>query len=235
MLESVSIFTTGVIIKSIEKRIEMITVEKVGNTVFPDIKISDGVNSFMIARNNLPDMCWYPEINYFTSTDDITFTIKEEDGIIHALFDKLYQDIIDGNVFPLTKADMENKSLVEIEKLEQAKAKERAKFRREAQERDLIDNGVINWHSEDYDQYEFASILTLKKVDKQITITFSKNKENNDEYFIKNHPTYNVRITESGGRYWPFFVIFANFYHQLQLQELKGLSLTNDLIKIIKK
>ena len=41
----------------------MIKFKMIGNPQYPDIQISDGINSFMIARNNLPDLCWYPEIS----------------------------------------------------------------------------------------------------------------------------------------------------------------------------
>ena len=72
----------------------MIKIEKINNENNPDIIICDGVNSFVIARNNLPDLCWFPELNYYLNNEDIIFTIKEEDGEIYILFKQLYQDII---------------------------------------------------------------------------------------------------------------------------------------------
>lgn len=194
----------------------MIKVEKVDNSVYPNIRISDGIKSFVIARNNFPDPCWYPEINFITNNDDITFTIREEDGDIYILFNKLYQDIIDANVFPLTDRNFKCKTHQEIEKLKQEKQEENEEYKEVARRSGLVNNGVICLHSDDYDEYEYASTLTIKKVDNNIEITFSKNKINHNENFSETPPTYLVRITESGGRYWPFHMVFVKLHRNLQ-------------------
>lgn len=110
----------------------MIKVEKIGNGISPDIRISDETKSFMIARNSLPDLCWYPEINHFKNDSDITFTIREDDGNIFTLFNKLYQDVIEGNIFPLKEEDIRNKSPEAIKKLKLEKKKERAQYQEDA-------------------------------------------------------------------------------------------------------
>lgn len=195
----------------------MITVEKVGNDTFPDIRISDGSKSFMIARNNLPDLVWYPEeVRSFTNSDDITFTIREEEGDIFTLFEKFYSDVIDGNLFPLTNDKLKGKTETEITELVKEKAKEKRQYRKLAKDRGLVRNGIICWHSDNYDQYEYAAVLTIKKVGKQIEIIFSRNNQNleSSQMWI---PSHYVRICESGSRYQLFYVIFAQFYRQLQL------------------
>lgn len=197
----------------------MIRIEKIGNEISPDIKIFDGESSFTIARNGLPDPCWYPNIDYYKNNDDITFTIKEEDGDIYLLFNKLYQDVLDGNVFPLVEDDIKRKSIGEIQKIKLSKAEERAEFKRMAKITGLVDNGVIRWHSEDYDEYDIASVLTIERVNKQIEITFSKNKVT-ELSLVGPMPTYNVRITEVGGRYGFFHTIFVRFRRELQSLKL---------------
>lgn len=209
----------------------MIKVEKIGNGISPDIRISDETKSFMIARNSLPDLCWYPEINYFKNDLDITFTIREDDGNIFTLFNKLYQDVIEGNIFPLKEEDIRNKSPEAIKKLKLEKKKERAQYQEDAKRSGLVTNGVISWHSEDYDPYDLASVLSVSKINGEIVITFKKNKNNFENPFSMS--TYNVRITESGSMYYLFFVIFVNFRRQLQALEWDEPTITSEVKKLV--
>lgn len=199
----------------------MIKVEKIGESNYPNIRVSNGINSFVIARAGFPDPVWYPEINAFENEEDITFKIIEEDGDIHTLFVKLYQDIIDGNIFPLTKEELENRSPEEVKKLKRENAKRKAQFRADAKNSGLVTNGIINCHSEDYDAYDYASVLTIKRIDNEIEIMFSKNKRNPDESFPRTYSTYHVRITEVGGIYGDFFIPFIKIHRYLQSLNLE--------------
>lgn len=195
----------------------MITLERVGNESNPDIRIYDETNSFLIARNNLPDLCWYPEINFFKNDSDIVFVITENDKEIYILFVTLYQDIINGNIFPLTEENFRDKS---FEKTKQNMKEENAKYEKTAQDTGLVQSERIILHSEDYDEYNFASVLEIRKSDKKIEVIFKKNKIDSTSSYMQ-IPTYNVRITDSFGRYWPFNVIFSNFRRKLQEITLK--------------
>jgi hypothetical protein len=200
-------------------------VKKTGDMSYPDVEISDDINTFTIARKGLPDPCWFPNINAFRNSGDITFTIKEEDGNIYILFNKLYQDVINGNVFPLAESDIRGKSPEEIKILKREKAKDRAELRDKAQKSGLVNNGVINVHSEDYDAYDYASILTIKKEGKHIKIIFSKNKINSESTYMT-LPSYHVRITESCSIYSPFEILFTNLHRQLQSLDWEKPNLT---------
>ena len=196
----------------------MITVEKVYNGDTPDIRISDATKSFMIARNNLPDLCWYPEnVNSFINSEDVTFVISEADGDIYWLFEKLYQDIISGNIFPLSEEDLSGKTKHEIKQDEANARKRNIDLAKATGLVSLLDdNKLISWHSDDYDEYDYAAVLTIMKVQNQIKITFSSNKENleSSQMWV---PSHYVRICESGSRYQSFFVVFSHFRRQLQL------------------
>jgi len=211
----------------------MIKVEKVNNGEIPDIKISNGINSFLMVRNNAPDLYWYPEIEANLNEENIIFIIKEADGDIYTLFTKLYQDVIDGNLFPLTKENLRNKSTVEKAKLKTQKELQKREFQKEAQRTGLIDNGVIKWHSDDYDPYEYAAVLTIEKEEEQIKITFSKNKKHHKNN--NNIPTYHIRFDASGSRYGFFWVVFANFYVQLGNLEWEEPNLPVETNQMLKK
>jgi len=188
----------------------MIVVEKIYNNnelEFPNIKISDGINSFIIGRNGFPDLVWMPNWQYnsyeeaMAEGEDIIFKISEEDGNIHTLFNKLYQDIISGNT---------NYLISDRKKEENKKIGERD---------GLIKGDVITFISSDTDEPAFSSVLTIKKIEKDIEIIFSKNKRNltreDYSYYL---PTYLVRISNSwsihlnGG----FINLFSKFLRDLQ-------------------
>ncbi len=196
----------------------MITLEKLWDEENPDIRIHDGINSFVIARNYLPDPCWYPEIDYYTNDVDISFVIKKEDNEIYTLFDELYQNIKEGNIFTNIN-DTINKSSKEV------KRKGSLYYKGVAQKIGLIQDNKIVIHSEDYDPYDLASVLEIEKANEEFKIVFKKNKINSD-FSSMQVPTYNIRIVESYGRYWPYNVIFSKFRTKLQKLNLDDLKNT---------
>lgn len=188
----------------------MIKFKMIGNSQYPDIQISDGINSFMIARNNLPDLCWYPEIDYYRNSEDVIFTIKEEDELAYSLFLKLYDDINEGRIF----------------------GEDNSKYEGQTPKIGLVKGDEVIIHSEDYEDYDHSSVLVIRKSIDKIDIIFKKSKIILSDSNI-HIPTYNIRITESFGRYWPFNVIFTNFHRQLQeiAKEAEITSIGNQYIK----
>jgi len=192
------------------------TIKKYGDERYPSIEIHDGVKSFKIGRAEFPDPVWFPEVNAYKNNHDIVFTFTQADKELYELFLKLYKDIISGNVFPLQYNDIIDKTHDEIIRLKRKKDKERFEYKKRAENIGLVKDGVIQWHSEDYDPYEYSSILKIEKVDNQIIVTFIKNKEHQEHSYYM--PTYLVRITESGGIYASthYFVHFVRLHRALQ-------------------
>ncbi len=201
----------------------MITITKEGPIEYPDIRISDGEKSFIIARSFTPDLCWIPDFHPLNDTEDIIFVIHENDGEVYHLFETLYNDIITGNVFPLEKEDIQNKTEKEVKIIKEKKAEWRKEHQKIAKERELVKDGIIFWHSDDHDPFETAAVLKIEKLEKEIIITFIKNKENED--FPQSWPTYAIRICESGSLYGNFFCPFVRLHRELQKLEF---SFTNE-------
>lgn len=187
----------------------MITVTKESSTDYPNIRISDGEKSFVIIRKNAPDLYLIPDFNAINDNDDIKFVINESDDKIYSIFEILYHDIINGNVF-----GSEN----ETKKLKHKEIEQRKENQKLAQRTGLVKDGVIFWHSEDFDLFELSAVLKIEKHEKGIEITFSKNKTDKD--FLCNWPTYAIRISESWSIYQSFFCPFVRLHRQLQALEV---------------
>ena len=202
----------------------MITVEKLYiNDRFadePDIRISDGENSFIIT-DRPPDPAWFPDFkgNPFAAAEarneDFVLAFKESDGEIYTLFNKLYKDILSGNISPLEKRALIGKTAEEVKELKKEKAKERKWYRLMGERTGLINNDVITFVSSDMDREDYASVLKISKEDKEIKIRFSKNKPDPEKSEFEYHPTYLIRISRSWSVHGPFIILFVEFYRSL--------------------
>ncbi|MDD2208191.1 MAG: hypothetical protein PHG03_03500 [Bacilli bacterium] len=83
----------------------------------------------------------------------------------------------------------------------------------------LVTKGIINYNSENYDTHKYVRVLPIKNSGNEIKIIFSKNAPNPDNDYMGMLPTYAIRITEVGGIYGSFHVIFINFHRQLHSLE----------------
>ena len=160
-----------------------------------DIKLDEGTFNILFAGNL--DLYWnynckYKELN---NIDTKEFVISRKDGYIYELIEELYEDIINYNLF---SDDLEyNEDL-----------KKRMKESDESNPRKLCNNGIIDWHSDDYDFEEAARVL-LEKEGNAYKITFVKGIM---EY---ERPTFAIRICNSGTRYPYFNNCFMKMYNKL--------------------
>ncbi len=194
----------------------MITITKEGSKEYPNIRVFDGTKSFLIIRHDAPDTFWIPDYDRINDIDDIKFIIEEKNDGVYCLFNKLYQDIITGNVFDLEN-ECVSKSKDETKRLKQENDERMKHWQVLAISTGLVKDGIILWHSDDYDPFETAAVLKIEKYENKIEITFSKSKENED--FPINRPTYAIRICENGSRYRYFHCPFTRLHCQLQAME----------------
>lgn len=211
----------------------MITITKEGNECYPDIRIFDGIKSFLIKRMNAPDLYWIPDFHPLDDNENIKFIINETDGVIYTLFESLYNDVITGNIFPLKMEDIKDKPANEIRRLQNENMEQKKRYQKLAYDTNLVKDNIITWHSEDYDSFESAAVLTIEKNESQIEIIFSKNKD--DEYNFQYRPTYVIRISESWGIYQNFFCPFVILHRQLQALALEKVNFTDEVIFSKKK
>ena len=94
--------------------------------------------------------------------------------------------------------------------------------------RNLVDEyNTINWYSDDI-YVELANLLSIKKEEETITLSFYHNKHNDLDFGI---PVY---ISNNGSRYQPFNESFMKLYLDMQAQS-RNRSYTNRLMLGIAK
>ena len=149
-------------------------------------------------------MYWCIRSNKRTIEDDPkmdSFTITKENFKIYSLFDELYNNIKEINIFDDFS---ENKDIYRLCNY--------------ANYQELFDeeNKTITWYS-DETAHEVANYLKIKKEDDSFKISFyiQEYKEGYDRDFntINYIP---VRIRNSGSRYAPFNIIFMKMYQKLK-------------------
>lgn len=125
----------------------------------------------------------------------IDFDITKEDYEIYELFDTLYNDIINGNIYDEERLNRNIKDNYVY--------------------RDLVDkDNNITWISDDGPR-EVEDKLTISKLKDTYRLTFIRNDKDLDVGF-KSPYSIVVRFRNSGSWYDPFNVLFMKLFHKLQ-------------------
>jgi hypothetical protein len=188
-----------------------ITKEKNEHGYIFTILTDDGKFDISFAGNL--DLYWgnVYDGNILEEPNSKQFMITKGNYYLYSLFEELYENIKNCNVFTLdetsiffceTVEELENKRR-EIKDLnDDLKKSEKYNPNR------LFRDGVIEWHCEDF-PYEESSVVKIKKEKEKFIVIFEKSK-NTDIYL-----TYHVRFRNSGSRYEPFNIVFMKMYHKL--------------------
>ena len=159
------------------------------------IKTDEGI--FYISVEGTLDLYWtyIPNKSILETPNSYTFTITKENYLIYEEFLKLYNNIREKK--PYYNISYETK--IKDEKVD---------------DNGLFIDNTIKWHSDEF-IYEYASILTIEKLQDTFNVTFEKSKEHNENFYM----TYAIRIRNSGSRYYPYNIPFMNMYHNLKQYE----------------
>ena len=118
----------------------------------------------------------------------LTFDIKR-DNEIYDLFEKLYTDIVNGNI------------------------SEERKYKNTLEYKKLVDgNKNIIWISDDV-EVDLADTMIISKEKKSIRLKFIRRK---NEYKYNNPIAISIRIRNARSKYKPFNAIFMDLYNNLQ-------------------
>ena len=195
--------------------------------------------------------------------NDPTFIIGKDNYEIYALFDMLYNSVINANIYEKL-TDKEINFFILMSELEEEdyhqkiaeELKRREKYernlRKSTQYKNLVQDGVIIWKSDEYFD-EIAPFIKIKRQENSFILEFGKplipNEYKNDADLMLMDPRrITVRFRNSGSRYEPFNIIFMKLYqglckldyehHQIHIEEYliqerinKGESLKRVLIK----
>ena len=173
-----------------------------------------------------PNLDVYLALNNFG--DDPTFVIGKDNTVLYNLFDKLYLNTINFNIFPLNVNEVVEQAEFREEDYHLA-LKDEEIYHQKYQERlkdianheGLIKNDEITWMSDDYPE-EVAPEFRIEKLDNAYVFTFSNQKFakgiDNPLYdiYLNDKDFISVRIRMSGSRYDPFNVLFMSLFSRLK-------------------
>lgn len=195
--------------------------------------------------------------------NDPTFIIGKDNYEIHALFDILYNSVINANIYEKL-TDKEINFIIFLSELEKEdyhpkiaeELKRREKYernlRKSIQYKNLVQDGVIIWRSDEYFD-EIAPFVKIKKLKNAYILEFGKpiispEYKNDADLMLMDPRRITVRFRNSGSRYEPFNILFMKLYqglckldyehHQIHIEEYliqerinKGESLARILTK----
>lgn len=206
-----------------------------------DIRLSDEKQegkSLNILYGGNGDLYWLLKTNKQEDTTYETFSVSKEDYEVYKLFDDLYHDIINTQVFKTSMAKVEeDEELTEEERNEliaqrnkEAEMCQRfnTSLKDQPQYQALVQDGIITWFS-DETNVEEAEIFRISPQEDEYLIEFIRQNTKSNGYW--RYPgSINVRISNSGSKYQPFNMVFIrqfnNFqtferdpYHQIHMEE----------------
>jgi hypothetical protein len=175
--------------------------------------ISTNDGKFEISFEGNLDLYWSNIYsgNLLEAPNSKSFTITKENYYLYSLFDELYENIKNCNVFTLNEIDIsfcEDYEEIEAKRLKEESLNNDLKESEKYNPDRLFCDGIIEWHCDDF-SYEESSIVKIKKEEDTYIVIFEKSKE------VNMYLTYSVRFRNSGSRYAPFNSVFMRMYNKL--------------------
>lgn len=194
---------------------------------------------------------------------DPTFIIGKDNYEVYALFDELYHNIINADIYGkitteeidhiVFMSEMNNKDYheaikEELEKREKAisSLKERRFYKV------LVQGGIITWKSDEYFE-EITPFVKIKKLENSYLLEFGKplisdEYKNEADLMLMDPRRITIRFRNSGSRYDPFNILFMKLYqglcaldyeyHQIHIEEYllgKRINRGETLSRILKR
>lgn len=172
------------------------------------IDIFDGNKILIITFWGNLDLYWYLKSEEKREVD--TFEITKENYFLYSLFDILYNDIVNCNLFKVYEEELSFvNSIKELQMIYNRKENLNKVFSEYEEYKRLYNGKYICWYSDD-DSIEDANyVKIIKKEDKYVLEFFSNFKSST--LWLSN----TIRFRNSGSRYMPFNMIFMNMYNSL--------------------
>lgn len=190
----------------------MYTVNRISNPQFENTynyELRDNDKSMILSFQGNLDF-YMSAISYKDNRDKkISFTITKENYAIYSLFDELFRDIEECNIFSVDETrlefmDDEDEIKEYYERIERMNndLKTYSAYKR------LIKRNLITWKSDDRD-YGEPDFVKIYRGEDAFYITFVRQSE-------ELHMGTVVRFRNSGSSYDPFNIPFMKFFNKLQ-------------------
>lgn len=172
------------------------------------INITDGDKELMITFGGNLDLYWYLTSKEEREVD--TFEITKENYFLFLLFDNLYNDIVNCNLFKVHDDELLFiNSIKELQRICNKKDELNRIFKEYEEYKNLYNGKYICWYSDD-DPIDDANYVKIIKKENSYVLEFTHNKKSTTLYF-----KHVIRFRNVGSRYKPFNIIFMNMYNIL--------------------
>ena len=143
-----------------------------------------------------------------------TFEITKENYFLYSLFEILYNDIVNCNLFKVYDEELSfANSSKELQMIYDRKKELNKRFSEYEEYKRLYNGKYICWYSDD-DPIEDANYVKIIKKDDKYVLEFLSNKKAST-LWLSNA----IRFRNSGSRYMPFNMIFMEMYNSLCTSE----------------
>ena len=176
------------------------------------ITTDDGEFDIHFARNL--DLYW----SYFANQrlkpgDKKIITITKENYFLYSLFEELYEDVENYNMFNLDESDfLMCETMLEAQDMIKENEEQR-KFWHEIEKQKperLFRNNAIEWHCDDY-SYQEGNILKIKRKKETFKVIFEQGTRNKE----LSSRICSVRMRNSRSGHDPFNQLFMRMYRKL--------------------
>lgn len=168
------------------------------------------------------DLYW--TIHCKNESDEKSFVITKENYSVYTLFEQLFSDIENINIFDMgaipfyIETEEEKKEYFKNYEKENEYQKKKYRLFNYSNYNELYDdnNKTITWYS-DETAHEVANILKIKKAEEKFIIEFYTQPYINgydEDFHSPNH--ISVRFRNSGSSYDPFNIVFMKMYNKMQ-------------------
>lgn len=172
------------------------------------INIYDSNKILTITFGGNLDLYWYLSSKEKKEVD--IFEITKENYFLYSLFDILYNDIVNCNLFKVYDEELSFvNSIKELQKIYNRKKELNIIFSEYEEYKRLYNGEYICWYSDD-DSIEDANYVKIIKDDDKYILEFFSNFKSNTLWLSNT-----IRFRNSGSRYMPFNMIFMEMYNSL--------------------
>ncbi len=142
---------------------------------------------------------------------EIDFNITKENMVIYQLFDELYNDIKNANIYKLSAIELANYSVREIRRYESKKQEKNRLLKASKAYLKLVNDNIITWISDDSlsVNYNTADALRITKENDQFNLLFTY-------YDYEPSLVRAISVKNTGSRYSPFNSAIFDFFLKLQ-------------------
>lgn len=169
------------------------------------VEISDGSKKLIMTFGGNLDLSFSCYDNNRNDKEKLVFEITKDSYLLYELFDELYNDIKNCNIFKDFINDVSFYDEEEYKDLMFERESLNDMFRNKEAYNDIFDGYQVRWYSDD----ESCNLFTMTPGEDKYVLEFISG------YKISYLDEFSVRFRNSGSRYDPFNFLFMNLFNKI--------------------